>query len=242
MSLLYLTEKKSAMKKISFLIIVLLKITLLSGQSYTLQGAYEFYKMQKLREDGLTPVLTESEIQGSPYASKDFQEGFMVTVQNQKFVGISLRYNIYNDRIEYRDDKGNPMVFTYPEIINHVMIGDTKYIYSPYSVVKKIEKGFFRVIEEGKVSLYDRQNVMFQEAQAPGAYKDAVPPQFIKKPVEYYIRVEPGEAKKVGSKNELPSLFPDKQAELEEYIKKNKVKPNNEGDLKNLVKFYNSLN
>ena len=229
------------MKKIFILVLIIVRVTILSGQNYTLQGAYDFYQMQKRHENAANPVLTENDIMGSPYDSKDFQEGFLVTTSNQKYVGLFLRYNIYSDRIEYRDESGSPRVFDHPEIINHVSIGNVKYIYSPYSVIKRIERGFFKVIEEGKSSLYVKQNIYFQEAQPAGAYKDAVPPQFINKPNEFYIRVEPAEAKKVGNKNELPSLFPDRQTELTEYIKKNKIKTNNADDLAELVKFYNSL-
>jgi len=221
--------------------IIVLLVLQVSGQSYTLQSAFEFYQVQKRTEKASDPLLTENEIEGSPYESREFQEGFLVTTTNQKFVGLSLRYNIFNDRIEYKDESGASMSIAYPEVVDHVMIGNTRYVYSPYAIIKRIEKGFFKVIEEGKASLYAKQRIFFQEAQPPAAYKDPEPPKFLKKPDEFYIRFHPAEAKKAGNKNELLLIFPDKQKEIEEFIRKNKIKTN-EDDLSRLIKYYNSLN
>jgi len=231
----------NAVKKAVILSVIVFLAVQANGQSYTLQSAFEFYQVQKLNEKAMSPVLNERDISGSPYENSDFKEGFLVTSTNQKFVGLSLRYNIYNDRIEYRDNSGASLMISYPEAVDHIVIGDSKYIYSPFSIIKRIEKGYFKVIEEGKAALYAKQRVFFQEAQPPGAYKDPEPPKFLKKPDEYYVRIVPAEARKVGNKNELLLLFPDKQKEIEDFIKKNKTKTNSSEDLAQLVKYYNSL-
>lgn len=231
-----------AVKKITFSLLFLFLGSVLFAQNYTLQSAFDFYRLHKQTEMAANPVLSESDIEGSPYENKDFREGYLVTTSSQQFMGLQLRYNIYNDQIEYKDESGQSMAFAHSEVINHVMIGDAKYIFSPYAVLKKIEKSFFLVSEEGKASLYIRKKIFFQEAQPAAAYKDPEPPKFLNKPDEYYIRVEPAEAKKVGARKELASLFPDKQSELEEFIKKNKTRTNDLQDLTDLVKFYNSLN
>ena len=177
------------MKKTIISFIFLSLGTGLIAQNYTLQSAWDFYRLHKKNDNALNTALTENDIQGSPYAEKDFQDGYVVTTSDSKFVDLKLRYNIFNDRIEYMDESGAPLAFSYPDVINHVVIGNDKYVYSPYAVQKKIEKGFFRVVEEGKSALYVRKKIFFQEAVPPGAYKDAEPPKFLNKPDEYYIRI-----------------------------------------------------
>jgi hypothetical protein len=49
------------------------------------------------------------------------------------------------------------------------------------------------------------------------------------------------QARLVDNKNDLPNLFPDKNSEIEAFIKKNKTKTNNPEDLRELVNYYNSL-
>ena len=229
------------MRKLFTLLMIVFISAGLKAQNYQLQNVYDFYRLQMRNEKLSEPGLTENNIEGSPYDSKEFREGYLVTVTNQKYVGLFLRYNIFNDRIEYRDEAGNPMAIAYPEAINHVVIGSAKYIYSPYAVQKKVVKGFFRVAEEGRASLFIRKNIGFQEAQPAAAYKDPEPPKFLKKPDDFYIRIEPSEAKLISNKSDLPLAFPDKNDQIDEFIKKNKIKANREEDLAKLVRFYNSL-
>lgn len=212
-----------------------------SQDMYQIREAMDFFRTNKLSNGDWKNTLTESDVQGSPYLNDEFVNGTIFTTSKLQYNNIPLRYNIYNDQIEFKSPENEIQALATPEIVEALKIGDVKMVYAPYSSFKKIRHGFFRVEEEGKTSLYSREGIIFKKAEAPGGYKDAEPPKFINKPLSYYIRVGMEEAKKVGNKKDIVKIFPDHKNEITAFIKKNKTKPNKPESLKKLVQYYNSL-
>lgn len=225
-----------------FLVIISSVVKFSNAQvSYEIRQAMDFFRTNKAMSGDWKKTLTEADIKGSPYAIDEFVVGTIYTIQKLQYVDIPMRYNIYNDQLEFKNPEGEVMAVAAPEVIETVELGNIKMVYQPYSVSKKIRKGYFSVIDKGKASLYLRQEIVFKEATEPGAYKEAEPAKFEKRPDEYFIQVGTSEAKLVDNKKDLLEAFPDKQGELEGFIKKNKIKPNSREDLIELVHFYNSL-
>lgn len=223
------------------LMLFLFGINFSFSQDYQIREAVDLFKTQQIRSGEWKNTLSETDIKGSPYLNNEFVNGTIFTTTKLKYVDVPLRYNIFNDELEFKNDNNQIRALATPEIVETVEFGDYKMVYIPYSNVKKIRNGFFLIEEKGNASLYSRLEVIFKKAEDPGAYVDARPPEFIKKPDSYYIRVGTAEAKKVGKKNDLPEIFPDHQNEISAFIKKNKIKTNRPEKLKELVRFYNSL-
>lgn len=242
---IYSQQKKSVdMKKIIIPTILLLACTSVvyaqKVENYEVLRSVDLYRQQKLIEEGGNNVLTESEIEGSPYLNKDFENGTIYTIGKTKFTEIPLRFNIYNDVIEFKtDDK--IYTFTAPELVERIEFGGKTFIYAPYSILKKTKKGYFIVLETGTASLWMKPEIFFKNATQPAAYKDAEPAKFQRKPDTYFIKVGNEQAKLVSNKNDLTEILSDKKQEVEGFLKKNKVKTNNPEDLLKLIRFYNSL-
>lgn len=143
--------------------------------------------------------------------------------------------------MEFKTPEGKIKALATPEIVEKAIFGSTQLVYYPYVLKKKVKKGFFIVLEEGKVSLYAKPAVEFQEATTPGAFKDPEPPKFVKKSDEYYLRIGNNPAKIISSKKELMAAFPDNQDQVINYMSKNKIKTHKPETLKKLVGYYNSL-
>ena len=234
------------MKNKLFLLGLILISSIAMGQNYNFdyvtREALDFYRSNKMMSgEWNSGTLTEKNIEGSPYLTNEFIDGSIFTIQKEKYVDIPVRYNIYNDQLEFKNADGEIQALANPEIVEKVEFGDYKMDYLPYTYSKKIRRGFFIILVEGKASLYTKKNINFKEAEQPGAYKEAEPPKFVKGPDEYFIRVGLEEAKLVGSKNDLMDIFPDHKNEIEQFIKKNKVKTNKPESLKELVDYYNTL-
>ncbi len=230
------------MKKYYFSVLFLFVFAGISSAQAVLdiKHAIDLYNTTKMREGDFFKTLSESEIEGSPYLNDDFISGTLITTTNTKYVDVPLRYNIYNDNIEF--DTGNEIqALGAPEIVDKIEMGNIKMVYVPYSVSKKINRGFFIIEEEGKASLLSKPEVTFYEATKPAAYSDAQPAKFERKADSYFIRVDQAEAKLISGKNDMVDVFPDNQDKLESYIKKNKLKHRKPEDLKKLVQYYNSL-
>ena len=208
---------------------------------YEVQQTIDFYKTNKFISESGTNTLTESKIKGSPYLNDEFVNGSIYTVQRQQFDDIPLRFNIFNDDLEFKTPGGEIQALATPEIVEKAVFGNTQLVYSPYLMANKTRKGFFIVLEEGNVSLYSKPGIIFREGTEPGAYKDPEPPKFVKKSDDYYLRVGSGQAQIIGNNKELVEAFPDNQDNIKIFMSKNKTKINKPDNLKEVVRYYNSL-
>jgi len=209
--------------------------------SYELRETIDFYRTNKFITDSGKNQLAMKQVKGSPYLNDEFVNGSIYTVQRIHYPDIPLRYNIYNDELEFKTPANEIQALATPEIVEKAILGNTHLVYSAYSNSNKIKKGYFVVLEEGKAMLYAKPGVIFKEATEPAAYKEAEPPKFEKKADDYYIRIGTGPAQMISNKKELLAIFSDNKDKIESYIDKNKVKTNKSESLKELVKYYNSL-
>ncbi len=209
--------------------------------SYELRETIDFYRTNKFITESGNNQLLMKKVKGSPYLNEEFVNGSIYTVQRLQYPDIPLRYNIYNDELEFKTPANEIQALATPEIVDKAIFGETHLVYSAYTNSNKIKKGYFVVLEEGKAMLYAKPGVAFKEATEPAAYKEAEPPTFNKKADDYYIRFGTAPAQIVGNKKELIAVFPDNQDKIESYIDKNKVKTNKSESLKELVKYYNSI-
>lgn len=207
-------------------------------RTFTLNDLYSDFRNSR-RVEGLAGK--SAEIVGSPFDNEEFIMGEIVTTSNSKYVDIPLRLNIYNDAIEFKNSDGTALSIAAPETIGYVMMGDRKFVYSPYLAAGKILRGFFEVLEEGKATLLLRRNIVLRDAVPPQAYAEAKPASLQRLADDYYVRLQSDEAKKVTNRKDIVEILQDHAAELEAFLKKNKTKFNKPGELTDLIKYYNSL-
>uniref|UniRef100_UPI0032165D9A hypothetical protein n=1 Tax=uncultured Draconibacterium sp. TaxID=1573823 RepID=UPI0032165D9A len=231
------------MKNLLFILTCLFFSSLFSSSQnvYKPGEFHDFYRSQKMQSGEWNRTLTESEIEGSPYLNDDFITGSVYTTSKFQYQNIPLRYNIFNDNMEFRTPDNQVLAIASPEIIERVEFGEYKMKYLPYLTAKKIKRGFFKELISGNVSLYAKPDIMYKKPEEPGAYKDAQPAKFIKKPDIYFIRLEQEAAQKINNKNELLQFFPQHQKEVAAFVKRNKIKTTKEESLVKLVNYYNSL-
>ena len=208
---------------------------------YEIKQAIEFYRSNKFIDGSLKNQLSEKDIKGSPYLNDEFETGTIFTVQRQKFEDIPLRYNIYNDELEFKTPAEEVQAMATPEIVEKAIFGATQLVYLAYPESNKIKKGFFIVLLEGKASLYAKPGISFKEPTEPAAYKEAEPATYLKKTDEYFIRIGNEQAVLINNKKDLIAAFPDNKDKIESFINKNKTKTNKPESLKEVVRFYNSL-
>ena len=230
--------------KAKTILFIFLTVSAISGTAqndYVLRNLADFMSSKKIIRGEFNNELTESDISGSAYLNKEFINGTIYTVQKEKFANVPLRYNVYSDEMEFKNQNEEILAIAVPEIIKKIDIGDITFRYIPYLAGQNVKNGYFELITDGKASLYIRHEIIFKDAEKAGAYKDPSPPSFIKNPNEYYIQVGENAATLVKNKKSLPEIFPDNQDKIETFIKKNKTKTNELESIAELVNYYNSL-
>lgn len=231
------------MRKTILTIFILFMLSSLSFSQdlYELRKAIDFYKTQKLFKDDWKDILTENDIKGSPYLNDEFINGTLFTTNKFQFIDIPIRYNIFNDQIEYKTENNQIQAIANPEILERIEFADKRIVYIPFLIANKTNKGFFIVLEEGKASLYAKPQVVFIKATLPVPFKDGQPAKFDRTTDQYYIKTGIEVAKSVGNIKELIEIFPENKDKIEAFIKTKKTKTNKPESLKELVRYYNSL-
>ncbi|MFW6369870.1 MAG: hypothetical protein ACOC10_01540 [Bacteroidota bacterium] len=208
---------------------------------YNTKQAIDFFRTNKSGNELIDASHAAEKIQGSPYLNDEFIEGNVYTTSKTRFVNVPLRYNIYNDQVEFRNADDQVLAIAAPDVIEQVEFGEFQMEYIPFLDRKKISKGYFVVLEKGDASLYFRPNVILEQAKQAAAYQDAQPPRFIRRSDEYYIKIGKDAAKPASKKKDLLNIFTDTGKDVSTFIKNNKIKPGNKESLTELVIHYNAL-
>lgn len=227
--------------KIMFFVLLVLSATVSAQSGYEIKSALDFYRINNLTKGEWGSDMDQSEIEGSPYLEDDFVKGTIYTTQKERYIDVPMRYNIYNDEIEFKNSDGKILALAAPDLVEKIEIGKQSLFYMPYFLAKKMKRGFFELISDGKASLYIKHRVILQKPEKPAAYKEAVPAKFVKDKDEFYIRVGMEAAMEVGNKKDLVDIFPNNKDKIEAFIKKHKIKTNKAESLTELVNYYNSL-
>jgi hypothetical protein len=178
--------------------------------------------------------------EGSPYLSEEFVSG-EVYGSKKKFTGLLLRYNIFNDNIEFMQKGTTYALYPEPRIVK-VLLGNETYVVENYELKGKMAFGYFARLDSGKVTLLVKKIVRFTEEQEPKALQGAATPaKFTRAADVFYYRISNAETSKVGSLKSFIDSLPDKKEDVSNYAKKEKLGTKNESDLVKLVKYYNSL-
>jgi hypothetical protein len=182
-----------------------------------------------------TPVV---DYDGSPFLNENFVKG-EIHISKNKFIDVPLRYNIFSDNIEFKQNDIVYALLAEPKIKKVQFDGNT-------FLVEPIGKGKFEflvLLDSGKVVLMSKKRVvLFQEKKRPSAFETKPPKaKFIRERDVYFYKIGQSGTTKVSSLKSLIENLPDKQGDVNQFAKKEKISAKKEEDLVTLIKYYNSL-
>ena len=117
--------------KIVFSLSCLIFINPSFGQDSSPLDAQTFADFLSLQSKGLIKraILSESDILGSPYLNKEFILGNIITKTRIQYVDVPLRYNIYNDDMEFEVGENDYLAISNPKGMKEVRIGESVFVY-----------------------------------------------------------------------------------------------------------------
>lgn len=179
-----------------------------------------------------TSIVT---VKGTPYLDDSYVAG--VIYYADKSLSAPVRYNAFKDLIEYQQG-GKALVLDPTPTITKVKFGSSVFV--PEKHESKL--GYYSVLDSGKVTLYSRKKIRFLPGRKGGALDGSdQAPEYKPIPDVYYLKVGDGELKEVGNIKTIIEALPDKQEEMSEYAKKEKISPKKEREILQLIQYYNSL-
>ena len=197
--------------------------------------------LNSIRKNGSNDVVELSKIKGSPYENDAFILGKAANKKTIDSKPYYLRYNIYNDIIEVKEE--NSTIGLIQSLNIYAVINNREYHYEIYSDDnEKTDEGYFiSLYKSEKVNVYKRKIKEFIEEQpAKDSFRQATPPSF--KDAEFYY-FKKGRVLILLStkKKEFIKNFPEHKNEITSYIKTEKINLKSEKDLIQLFKYYDSL-
>jgi hypothetical protein len=184
--------------------------------------------------------LAISDIQGSPYLDEQYRIGTVLTVDNLLYKDIPLRYNCFDDVLEF---KKNDVSFELKpkELIKRAEFGGQVFSYKEYESDGSTSKSYFALLAEGKATLCARYTIKFYEPEPIKAYADPVPARFADFDERYYVSINNSPAKIIVNNKKLVEMLADKQKEIESFISKQKLSYKKAEDMRKIITYYNSL-
>jgi hypothetical protein len=223
--------------KFNFLIILVWLANESSAQTQALNNINNLL-LAKYERNNLADNASER-IEGTPYLTETFAMG-EVCLDNGKHT-VPVRYNIYDDLIEYQQND-QTYVLNPNRHIERVRFDDHVLVAEKYEFKGKVKYGYFVLLDSGKVTLVSKKMVIYRGSQeTKGLDPGPAPAKYTRISDRYYYKVGNGELKKVGSIKNMIANFPDKQEELSQFAKREKISAGKEDELIRLVKYYNSL-
>lgn len=179
-------------------------------------------------------------IDGSPFLKNEFQKGIVSVNDTLSFKDVPLRYNIFTDKIEFKDRKDQVLEINdqnqdYYFLINQKHFKTVDYIYD-----NAIKRGVLEILVRGHIQLYKKYQVEFEPATKAIGFQDAQPDRFVSKDAEYFLAVDNEKPKEIKlNKKDIFSQLKQFKADIEKYAKAEKLNTKSEKDLVQLLQYCN---
>ncbi|MBK6265013.1 hypothetical protein JKA74_08185 [Marivirga sp. S37H4] len=226
------------MKKLKTGVVLALVVLLLSSSAIA--------QISNVSDVGGKPIMTKkySKIEGSPYyfGTNNWFEGTLYTADGKQINNVSIRYNGYDDEIEYKKD-GNILVIDnynlkgfdfYAELEG----GNVKYEFrNGFYVAGEIDKkDFFNVIYKGEnISLLEKFKVI-ETRVTPASYGASEYQKFVNDKVTILVFNDKADQFK-NRKKDFYNIAPSKKAEIKQVMKENDLDLNNSRHVAFLLEF-----
>ncbi len=170
----------------------------------------------------------------------DWTAGKIVLKDNTVYEDWLLRYNIYNQQMQYIYN-GDTSAFGNPDEILSITINQHTFLFKEFECENNIiRKGYLELLVDGDCKLYLHRCIAYRyvdECAEPGA-------EFVREEYfmakRYFISENGGLAVFLPEKKKaLISKLDSEGKDIKLFIKSNKIKLYNEDDLKELFSYYN---
>ncbi|HEX8039727.1 MAG TPA: hypothetical protein VF490_11275 [Chryseosolibacter sp.] len=173
--------------------------------------------------------------EGSPYMTDDFVTTTVYT-GTLKLDPLPMRYNIFANVMEFRQSNETFLLEADPRI-TRIEMGDRIFVVEDFKLMGKKQPWFMELLEPGKLTLLAKNSVAFRKK----VEINDLPAKYSRSADVYYCRIGDQDLVKVGNMKDLIGSLPDKQQEVTQFAKEQKLSAKDKDDLVKLARYYNSL-
>ncbi|WP_343523310.1 hypothetical protein [Pedobacter sp.] len=215
---------------------IFLMLTFISLKSYSQYALTPFADVQgtMLRE------IKYEDVKGSPYLSDNWTLGKVTTKSGKQYVDVPLKYNVMDDKLIFKHENGNQMYFVEPvtafELNNLISGTSAKFVSGLPAIDHYNALSYYEVIFSGPISLFKKTNKVITESKE---YGSALINKSFNTTLNYFTLSDGKISKITPNRKAISTLFPSKEQQLNDYLKKEKIDLKNDEDLKKLFAYLN---
>lgn len=174
-----------------------------------------------------------TEIEGSPYLKDEWARGMVKAKHNGKTYELAkMRYDTYKDELEYEE---NQKSYRFSSEITEFVTTDGVFR-NNFPVYESLSgRNFYQVLSDGKVKLLKR---IVTKIQTEKLYSSATTTKRFAKEEFLYLFKDGAIIRLKKDKKALLEALSDKQADLEAFIKEQKIKFSKEEDFLRVIERY----
>ena len=184
------------------------------------------------------------DIEGTKYIQDGFKAATISVYPNYKF---NVKFNALDDEMEIQGKNNKSFALNKNNNRAEVVFLDSNKTYGLYTFsndnVQPVSGYFQKLFVGEKVILLKKEKIMFiEEKQSKTGYDSYRPPQYKRLNDRFYIKQIDNDIALELPKNKksIAGLFPNYESDILMFIKKNKLKTNNEVDLLKIIEFINN--
>ena len=181
----------------------------------------------------------EYNIEGTPYYNEVYINSHVYS-QKGNFSDVQMRYNIFYDRMEFKEEESLHGID--PDLlINKIVIGNKTFVVENFELKDEVNPTYFMRLDSGRVILMTKLKVVFKDRQVGKPIEGDIPAAYQRMDDVNYIKIDGGPLIKVRNIKKLIVELPDQKKEMEHFARKEKISANKEEELTKFIQYYNSL-
>lgn len=228
------------MKKMKWIVVVAMAALLTEAKTVNAQQ----YFAQDVNGQ---PLRTKRylDVNGSAYLTDSWQKA-TVELNDGKTYNLDIKYDMVADNLLFKNKNGDSLAFTQPvkqfkiELLNDSRIGAHLFRSGfPSAGGKSSETTFYEVLYDGGTKLLKkRSKTVWEETNTYGSAN--INKNIIEK-VLYFVDKNNQMIPLKNDRKSVLAVLSDKQADVDKYIKDNKLDVKQDADLAKVFEYYNSL-
>ncbi len=196
----------------------------------------------QLPQNILTPtqrVTDYDEYEGTVYLKTQYKEASVID-EKLGTIDAKLKYNIFTDALEYKEDKNLYNVYKTPTV--HARIDGDYFYYCEFKSTRGTDRSGYYVLVElnDQYRIYKKYTLKIKDPLSNEMTHTQYPGE-LRTVTTYYLEENNKILELPLNKKELLASFSDKEEELKSYLKKEKIRFRKEEDLIRLIAKYNAL-
>jgi hypothetical protein len=181
-----------------------------------------------------------SELSGSPYLTNDWTKGSIILGDGKVVENLDIKFDQFTDAILYKNDNGEELEVAEPVKEFKVKIKNIDRLFRAgfKPVGSNTETNFYEVLVDGSLKFLKRFKKEIMTTRDYNATSDT---KTVTEKISYYIVKDNQPILVLKNEKAILEAIGEKENELNDFIKQNKLKLKDEGDIIKIIEQYNKL-